>query len=200
MDLFILPLLFVLGVLLLNGREQRQRVYLLGSHLNRHQVEPLMQKLMRAYMRALGEADLARQTQIWQLQSATEQVLCDKLNAFVLEFSNVGAQETRGSCLAFALPYAVKLFPDATFDLRKVLSVHARGLTQAMAVDEGTPPKRRAFTVMAELLLMQHTCHWFCRSKTVASARLLAHHHTAYAQVVASVLPDTRSAYLALMR
>jgi hypothetical protein len=25
--------------------------------------------------------------------------------------------------------------------------------------------KRRAFTMTAELMLMQHTCHWFCRSR-----------------------------------
>jgi hypothetical protein len=199
MDLLILPLFFVLGVLLFNGREQRQRVAMLGAHLNRHQIEPLMQKLMQAYMRALGEADLARQAQIWHLQSGTELALCEQFNAFVLELANVNAQDTRGSRLAFALPYAVKLFPNVTFDLRKVLGVHARGLTQALAVDEQIPPKSRAFTVMAELLLMQHTCHWFCRSKTMASARLLAHHQTAYAQVLASVPANTRHAYLALM-
>lgn len=36
---------------------------------------------------------------------------------------------------------------------------------------------------------MQHTCHWYCRSKTVASARMLARHKTAYVQLLASVDP-----------
>ena len=39
-------------------------------------------------------------------------------------------------------------------------------------------PRRKAFTMSAELFLMQHTCHWFCRSKTVASARMMARHKT----------------------
>jgi len=51
----------------------------------------------------------------------------------------------------------------------------------------------------AELFLMQHTCHWFCKSKVVASARMLARHQTAYAQLVASVAPATREAYTALV-
>jgi hypothetical protein len=46
---------------------------------------------------------------------------------------------------------------------------------------------------------MQHTCHWFCRSKAVASARTMARHKTSYAQVLASVAPDTRNAYNSLI-
>jgi hypothetical protein len=46
---------------------------------------------------------------------------------------------------------------------------------------------------------MQHTCHWFCRSKSVASARMLARHRTSYEQVVGAVLPQTRSDYLGLV-
>jgi hypothetical protein len=45
---------------------------------------------------------------------------------------------------------------------------------------------------------MQHTCHWYCRSKTVASARLLARHKTTYQQVLQSVSVGTRDAYLAM--
>ena len=51
----------------------------------------------------------------------------------------------------------------------------------------------------AELFLMQHTCHWFCKSKTVASARLMARHKTTYEQVLASVAPATRDAYQKLL-
>ena len=53
---------------------------------------------------------------------------------------------------------------------------------------------------VAELLLLQHTCHWYCKSRTVASARMLARHQTPYPQLVASVSPATRQAYLALTR
>lgn len=31
--------------------------------------------------------------------------------------------------------------------------------------------------------MMQHTCHWYCRSKSVASARMLASHRTSYEQL-----------------
>lgn len=64
--------------------------------------------------------------------------------------------------------------------------------------DAGLSPRDKAFTMTAELLLMQHTCHWFCKSKTVASARTLARHQTPHAQLVAAVSPETRAAYLAL--
>ena len=53
---------------------------------------------------------------------------------------------------------------------------------------------------MAELFLMQHTCHWYCKSKPVASARLMARHQTGYAQVIDAVDPATRRAYLALVK
>ena len=62
------------------------------------------------------------------------------------------------------------------------------------AVDE-QERKSRAFTMTAELMLMQHTCHWFCRSRTIASMRLLARHKTAYEQVLQSVSPATLKAY-----
>jgi hypothetical protein len=46
---------------------------------------------------------------------------------------------------------------------------------------------------------MQHSCHWFCRSKVVASARMLARHKTSYEQLLAAVSPETRQAYQALL-
>jgi hypothetical protein len=50
----------------------------------------------------------------------------------------------------------------------------------------------------AELFLMQHTCHWYCRSKVVASARLLARHKTSHQLALDSVAPATRAAYRSL--
>ena len=55
--------------------------------------------------------------------------------------------------------------------------------------------KRLAFTMTAELLLLQHTCHWFCKSRTIASMRLLARQKTSYEQVLQSVSAGTRAAY-----
>jgi len=199
MDLLIFPTLTVLGMAALNVRDQRRRMALLGGYLGRHQIETLIQKLMQGYLRALDETDPQRQRQIWNLLASAETQLGEKFSSFVLEFSKVGDTQAKGSTLAFGLPYAARVFPQATFDLRKVLGIHARGLVQAIDNAAQQPPKRKAFTVSAELYLMQHSCHWFCRSKSVASARLLAHHKTSYAQVLASVTPQTRDAYLALM-
>ena len=63
----------------------------------------------------------------------------------------------------------------------------------------GLAPRDTAYTLSAELFLMQHTCHWYCRSRAVASARLLARHQPTYAQVLAAVAPSTRQAYRELV-
>jgi len=84
-------------------------------------------------------------------------------------------------------------------DARKLISLHAHALRQALEPGAGGSLKQQAFNFMAELFLFQHTCHWFCRSRVVASARLLARHQTAYAQVLASVAEPTRQAYRALL-
>jgi hypothetical protein len=99
------------------------------------------------------------------------------------------------SKLPLAIPFAYKLFPAATFDLREALVIHARGIAEVMRNEAGRTPKSKAFTMSAELFLMQHTCHWFCKSKTVASARMLARHKTSYEQLLDAVSPATRRAY-----
>ena len=80
-----------------------------------------------------------------------------------------------------------------------MLSVHAHGLQHAAQNTLNQTRKAKAYMLSAELFLMQHTCHWFCRSKTLASARMLGRHQTAYAQLLASVAPETRKAYRAVV-
>jgi hypothetical protein len=87
----------------------------------------------------------------------------------------------------------------SSFDLRELMRIHARGIARAVQAPPETPARDRAYTIMAEVLLMQHSCHWFCRSRRVASARLQARHRTSYEQVLASVLPQTRAAYVELV-
>jgi hypothetical protein len=53
---------------------------------------------------------------------------------------------------------------------------------------------------MAEMFLMQHSCHWFCKSKTIASARMLTQHQTRYEQALDAVSPETREAYLSVVQ
>ncbi len=193
--------LFLLGFVLhtFNVRDQRVRIALLGTHLGRYRIEKLMEDLIQGYLRALGESDSQRRAAIWSMLSTAETELIEQFNAFVLEFSNVTEPQARVSRLAIALPYATNWLPSYTFDMRKALSIHAHAIAQAASNRLGQEPKGKAFTLMAELFLMQHSCHWFCRSKMVASARLVARHKSPYAQVLDSVAPQTRQAYCALV-
>ena len=210
MEIFTLILMVATGAYLLKSRDQKSRIVYLAKHLGCYPIERHMQTLIEGYARALGEPDAQRQTQIFKLLATSELELCEQFNRFAEEFARVDAVSARVSKLGFGLPYASRLFPAATFDLRRAMTIHAQAIADATAIATTTPSdlsdavmelkllKTRAFTISAELLLVQHTCHWFCRSKLIASARLLARHNTSYAQVLAAVLPDTRSAYLAL--
>lgn len=198
MDTFVLFVLLAIGLHVLKTREQAQRIALLGAYLGKFQIEKLMQDVLGGYQRALGETDEQRQAQVWRHLETAEQTLSEQFNRFVLDFAQVPAPQARLSRLPLALPFVAQYFPASTLDLRKLLSLHAHGISQAVQNDPAQPAKRKAFTLSAELMLMQHSCHWFCRSKMVASARLLARHQTAYAQVLDAVAPSTRQAYLQL--
>ena len=199
MELFTLLLLMAVGIYILKSTDQKRRIGLLGRYLGKQQIEKMMETLTVGYNRALSEPDAARQAQILSLQNTTELALSEQFNRFVAEFSGVDALDARVSKIGFAIPYADKIFPGTTFDLRKALAIHAQGIALAVNNPLGLSPKSRAFHISAELFLMQHSCHWFCRSKTVASSRLLARHKTSYAQLVGAVLPETREAYSALI-
>lgn len=200
MNLLVALLLLLVGVRLLNMRDQHERIALLGKHLGRYQIEKLMESLVQGYMRALGESDAQRQLSIWRMLASAERDLCTQVSALALDFSKEAPARTRISKLPLALPFATRWWSSQCVDARKLLSLHAHALTRASGEQPGQSPKQKAFTFMAELFLFQHTCHWFCRSKIVASARLLARHQTAYAQVLASVPAPTRDAYLALLK
>jgi len=199
MDIFIVLVLLVFALRTFNVRDQRVRVVLLGAHLAKYRIEKLMENLTQGYLRALGESDPQRQSAIWSMLSTAELELCEQFKAFVQEFSKVPESQARVSKLLIALPYAAQWLESYSFDARKALSVHAHAISQATDNCQGQTPKNKAFTLMAELFLMQHTCHWFCRSKLVASARLLTRHQTSYAQVLDSVAPQTRQAYCTLV-
>lgn len=200
MDTFeILSLLAVAGFALhwFNNQGRRVRTALLASHLQPFQIERLMQQLTEAYMRALGETDLERQAQVWQLQRAAEEQLARQFQELARSFAQVPAPQAR--TLKLALPGIEKVLPQATFDARRVLQIHADGIDRAVRNHAGRACRDKAFVMMAEMFLMQHSCHWFCRSKTIASARMLAQHKTRYEQALRSVSPETREAYLAVV-
>lgn len=197
MDLLFNLLLALAAGWMIKARGQQQRIALLARHLSRYSIEKHIETVTQGYLRALGEDQPGRRGQIWDLLQGDEQALCRQASQLAQDFAAADAAATRVSKLPVWLPFATRLAP--AFDMREALRVHARGICQAVEAGPGTPARDRAYAISAELLLLQHTCHWFCRSKATASARLLSRHRTSYEQVLASVLPQTRSAYLQLV-
>ncbi len=193
MDILITVLAALAVTAFLNLQDQKRRIALLGQHLGRYRIEALMEELAQGYLRALGENDPQRREQIWSLLAGAETAIADQFNRFASEFARVDEAAARVGKLP--LPWASRLFPRATFDLREALRIHARGIAEAVANPRQRAARDKAFILSAELFLMQHTCHWYCRSQAIASARLLKRHQVSHAQVLASVSPETRQAY-----
>jgi len=198
MDFFLLLALGATGAYVLNHQQQRQRIALLARHLHPYQIERLMEQLAQGYLRAMGEQGDERRQQVLSLLTESEAQLVAQFDRFVDDFRRVPTALARVSRLPLGLPFAIQLLPAATFDMRELLAIHAAGMGRALRNEGNLAARERAFTMTAELLLMQHSCHWFCKSKTVASARMLARHQTPHAQLLASVSPETRRSYLAL--
>ena len=200
MDLLTLALLCALGGAVVKHGEQRQRIALLAQQLGPFQIEKLMARLDEGYLRALDENDPERRAQIWALHTPTEQTLAQQFGRFADGFAKLPPDTTRVN--RNPLPHAHRWLPDALnpgFDARALMTLHAQGISRAVDNRDGLDEPLRARTLLAELYLMQHSCHWFCRSRTLASARLVARHHTTHEQVIEAVSPTTRQAYLALI-
>jgi hypothetical protein len=200
----LLELLVLLSTLAFAGwmhksKRQQQRTVLLGRQLQPYQIEKQMETLTEGYMRALGESSVERQNSIWALMASTEESLNTQFQRFVLDFAKLDATATQVSTWPLCIPYAEKIAPEAVFDMRKALSIHAHGIERVIQNTHPRSQKDKAFTLTAELFLMQHTCHWFCKSKTVASARMMARHQTSYTQLVNAVSAETRQAYKQLV-
>jgi uncharacterized protein YecA (UPF0149 family) len=200
----LLEILVLLSTLAFGGwmhksKLQQQRKALLGRQLQPYQIEKYMETLTEGYLRALGESSAERQASIWALMASSEDALNTQFQEFVLNFSKQNAESTQVSTWPLCMPYAEKIAPQAVFDMRKILSMHAHGIASATDNTAQRSSKDKAFTLMAELLLMQHSCHWFCNSKTVASARMMARHQTSYPQLLAAVSHETRFTYLNLV-
>ena len=176
MDFFLLLALGATGAYVLNHQQQRQRIALLARHLHPYQIERLMEQLTQGYLRAMGEQGDERRQQVLSLLAESETQLVEQFERFVDDFRRVPTALARVSRLPLGQPFATQLFPAASFDMRDALAVHAGGIARAARNQDGLAPRDHAFVMTAELLLMQHSCHWFCKSKTVASARMLARH------------------------
>ncbi len=193
----LLAAILIAGVVI-RGRQQQRRIALLGSYLQPYRIEKLMETLADGYLRALGEQDAERQQQIWALMDTNESALVEQLRRFALDIAEADADSMRVSRLTWALPFVERLLPGASFDLRKLIAIHARGIASVAANEAGRERREKAFMLSAEMFLLQHSCHWYCKSSSVASARLLARHRSSYGQVLGAVSDETRRAYLAI--
>lgn len=199
MNFFVLTLTIAVALALLKSQQARRRIGLLAGYLGRYQIEKLMETVSTGYMRALGEDDPARQAPVWNHMRDSELRLAEQVQLLAADIARAAPADMRISTLGLALPFADRLFPGATFDLRKALAIHARGIYAAVHGDPDQAAKSRAFTISAELFLMQHTCHWYCKGRSVASGRMQVRHKTSYAQLLASVAPNTARDYKALL-
>jgi len=199
MDTYLIMLALGVGAYVMKNIEQRQRIGLLSGYLHKYQLEKLMEQLTEGYLRALGESDPQRSEPIWRMLVSTEQSVSDQLDRLAADMTRMGDEQARVLRWPLAVPLASRWLPAATFDLRRLMAIHAQGFASAVQNTAGLGRKEQAFMLSAELYLFQHSCHWYCRSKAVASARLLARHKTAHAQVLAAVSPQTRAAYTALV-
>lgn len=202
MDFFTWIVVASVAIYVFQTREQRRRMRLLAVHLGPTQVEKLMGSLIDGYMRALEEKDPQRREQVWGILSNTEQQLADQFAKLANGFAKEPIEQTRVSTLPLALPYFDRIFPKQTFDMRQALQLHAQALRAACSppdLDEAGH-RRQAFQMTAEILLMQHTCHWFCKTRTVASIRLMGRHKTKYEQVLEAVAPATLRAYQKMLQ
>jgi len=199
MEIFVLSMMFAFVGYTLKSRAEGRRIALLSLHLGNFEIEKLMETLTEGYARALGENDATRRASIWQLMNGTEDKLVAQFKQLADSMAKAEAIKTGVNLWPWPLSEAAPWFPNARFDLRKALKIHADGLTRTASHNEAGSAASRAFTFSAELFLMQHTCHWFCKSKTIASARMLMRHKTAYEMVLQSVSPETRRNYNALV-
>jgi hypothetical protein len=199
MDLLFTLIAISMGLFALKNAEQRRRIALLSQALQPYQLEKHMETLTQGYLRALGETDAVRQEQVWTVLEGTERILAEQFTQLATDIARLPEADARISRWSMALPLSTRLLPASTFDLREALVIHARGVGSAVQNTRGLNRRDKAFLLSAELFLFQHTCHWYCRSRAVASARLQLRHQTTYAQVMAAVSPATRRSWDVLL-
>lgn len=181
---------------LLRVRYQRTHIALLGRHLASLQLERHMETLTQGYTRAIQEKDETRQLQVLASFEQTEHTVATQVQSLADVMQKEGAQATSVGILPFCVPYAERFLPTAVRDFRELLHIHAAGLRHGVENEDRQDAKNRAYHLSAELYLLQHSCHLFCKSRTVANARLLLRHQVHHQKVLESVSAMTRSSYM----
>lgn len=195
METAFIPLMVFVAWQVLRVRFQRAHIALLGGHLASLQLEKHMETLTQGYSRAIGEQTESRQLQVLETFAQTERAVASQLQSLANAMQRESAQATAVGVLSFCVPYVERVLPAAARDFRALLRIHATGVRHVVENEDGLDPKGRAFRLSAELYLFQHSCHWFCKSRAVADARLILRHRVQHQKVVESVSDVTRSAY-----
>lgn len=196
MDIVLILLLVVLGWQVLRVRYQRAHIALLGRHLASLQLERHIETLTEGYTRAIHEEAETRQLQILDMFTQTERAMTAQTQSLAEAMQNESLQAASMGMLPFCLPYAERFLPAVTRNFCKLLHIHAAGLRHVVDNEERWNAKNRAYHLSAELYLLQHSCHWFCKSRAVADARLAVRHQVTHQKVLESVSEVTRTAYL----
>lgn len=195
MDIALTVLAVIVAWRVMCLRYQRERIGLLGRHLANMQLERHMETLTQGYTRAIGEESESRQLQVLETFAQTEIATAAQARSLADAMQKEDAQATSMGALSFCVPYVERFSAGLTRDFRKLLHIHAAGLRHMVDNEEGLDAKTRAFHLSAELYLFQHSCHWFCKSRAVADARLVMRHQVNHQKVLDSVSAKTRAAY-----
>lgn len=196
MDIALVLLMFAVAWRALCLHYQRAHIALLGRHLAGLQLERHMETLTQGYTRAIHEDTETRQLQVLETFSRTENAVAAQLRSLADAMQKEGAQAASMGTIRFCVPYIERFLPGLTRDFRKLLHIHAAGLRHVVDNEGHWNAKDRAYHLSAELYLLQHSCHWFCKSRAVADARLALRHRVQHQQALESVSAVTRSAYL----
>jgi len=196
MDIVLILLIIIAAWHIMRVRYQRTHIALLARHLSTLQLERHMETLTQGYVRAIREENASRQLQILETYAQTERAVATQVNTLANSLSKETREAASLCTLPLCLPYAERYALSLTRDFRELLNIHAAGLRHVVDNESGLDPKTRAFHLSAELYLLQHSCHWFCKSRAVADARLMLRHQVDHKKTLDSVSPLTRNAYL----
>jgi len=196
MDIALTLVVAVAAWQVLRVHYQRVRIALLGRYLGGLQLERHMETLTQGYTRAIHEQTETRQLQVLETFAQTERAVAAQVQSLADAMQKESPRAARVCMLSFCVPYIERFLPAMTRDFRELLHIHAAGLRHVVDNENHWEARQRAYHLSAELYLLQHSCHWFCKSRTVADARLMLRHQIDHQKVLDSVSAATRSAYL----
>lgn len=192
--LFVLLTLFIVWRALCL-RYQKAHIRLLSHHLASLQLEKHIETLTQGYLRAINSDTEPRQHQIFEALAQSELAVASQTQSLATKMQAEDSMQTRVGTLPFCLPYIEHVMPSLTRDFRELLRIHAEGIQHVVNNEMNWSPKERAFHLSAELYLFQNSCHWFCKSRNVANARLQLQHKVSFEKTLESVSDLTRTAY-----